>query len=99
MLNRLTLFAVLIAASLTAQQPPRPPSTPLITHNPYFSIWSNTDDLTASSTVHWTGKAQPFIGRVSVDGHPLRFMGGERSRIPAMQQTSRTVTPTHTCYT
>ncbi len=65
---------LLIAANLTAQQPPRPPSTPLITHNPYFSIWSNSDDLTASSTVHWTGKPQPLVGLVRIDGHPFRLI-------------------------
>jgi hypothetical protein len=99
MLKRITfLSTLLVLAKLTAQQPPRPPSTPLITHNPYFSIWSNTDDLTASSTVHWTGKPQPIVGLVRVDGHPFRFMGGERSGIPALHQVSRSVTPTHTRY-
>ncbi len=99
---KLQLLALLLSAtSLLGQQPqqPRPPATPLITHNPYFSIWSNTDILTDSNTVHWTGKPQPIAGLVRIDGHPFRFLGRDPRGIPAMQQTARTVTPTHTRYT
>ena len=95
------LSAVLLsAARLMGQQPatPRPPAVPLITHNPYFSIWSDTNDLTASDTRHWTGTPQPITGLVRIDGHPFRFMGEARDT-PAMQQTSLAVTPTHTRYT
>ena len=95
----LSFLTFLVATSLVAQQQVRYPSTPLITHNPYFSIWSDTDDLTASNTVHWTGKQQPITGLVRIDGHPLRFMGSSPREIPVMQQTSRAVTPTHTRYT
>ena len=93
------LTLLLSAAPLLAQQPaPRPPSTPLVTHNPYFSIWSDTDNLTDSSTVHWTGKPQPLAGLLRVDGKTMRFMGREPRDLPAMEQTSHIVTPTHTRY-
>jgi hypothetical protein len=91
----LSLFAPLLFAQ---QQPMRPPSTPLITHNPYFSIWSDTDKLTDSSTVHWTGKGQPLTGLLRVDGHTLRFMGDRPRQLPAMQQIAHAITPTHTRY-
>jgi hypothetical protein len=82
--------------SATAQQ--RPPSTPLITHDPYFSVWSNTDNLTDSDTTHWTGSAQPITGIARIDGKPYRFMGRHPNQVPAMRQTAHTVTPTHTIY-
>ena len=80
----------------------RPPAVPLITHDPYFSIWSTTDNLADSETVHWTLSAQPINGEVRIDGKPYRFMGRVPGRrpdpIPAMQQTSIAVSPTHTRY-
>ncbi len=108
-LSRLALRAllpVLFCAGLVAQQQPaaqqpateRPPAVPLITHNPYFSIWSDTNELTDSETRHWTGTPQPLLGVARIDGHPFRFMGRMRD-VPAMQQTALRVTMTHTRYT
>ena len=37
----------------------RAPAVPLITSDPYLSIWSPTDALNESSTMHWTGT---FVG-------------------------------------
>src|SRR5260370_20440488 len=95
-LTALLLLASLATLSLIAQD--RAPATPLITHDPYFSIWSNTDELTASNTRHWNGSPQPIPGLGRIDGKPYRFMGHDPLEVPAMQQTSRAVTPTHTRY-
>ena len=90
-------IAVCLSLSFAHAQE-RPPATPLITHDPYFSVWSFTDNLTGSDTVHWTGTAQPMIGIARIDGKPYRFMGRRPDRVPAMEQTVHTVAATHTIY-
>ena len=93
-------IALLIATSSQAQQTAqqRPPAVPLITHNPYFSVWSMADHLTDEPTRHWTGAEQPLTGLARIDGHAFRFMGRWPGEAQAMQQTALEITPTHTRY-
>jgi len=77
----------------------RAPATPLVVHDPYFSIWSNSDRLTGGPTRHWTGSAQQFNGIVRVDGHNYRYLGDADGAIPALSETRRSVTPTRTIIT
>ncbi len=63
----------------------RAPAVPLITVDPYFSVWSPCDRLTDDQTVHWTGSYNTLDGFVTVDGETLRFMGDSDSA-PAMEQ-------------
>jgi len=71
------LFAVGLSAMLVSAsaQERIAPSYPLITHDPYFSIWSATDQLNQSVTKHWTGAAQALTGIIKVDGVAYNFLG------------------------
>lgn len=53
----------------------RPPAYPLVTVDPYFSIWSFNDTLYNGPTRHWTGKENSLQGIVRVDGQSYYFMG------------------------
>ncbi|MBQ8162827.1 MAG: DUF4965 domain-containing protein [Clostridia bacterium] len=53
----------------------RAPAVPLITVDPYFSVWSPSDRLNFEKTVHWTGKENNIKGYVMVDGVKYLFMG------------------------
>src|SRR6478672_11076765 len=64
------------------------PAYPLITHDPYFSIWSFTDSLQASTTKHWTGSDQSMLGYLKVDGRLYRFMGQEEKVYNSLLPTS-----------
>ena len=101
-MNRFAIFIAIIVLNCAVVAPARaqlrPPSTPLIVHDPYFSVWSATDNLTDSETKHWTGASQPMAGLVRVDGNVYRFMGNAPASVPAMQQVSKTLTPTRTIY-
>ena len=52
----------------------RAPSLPLITVDPYFSVWSK-DSVNKNHTVHWTGKSNDILGYAIIDGEKFRFLG------------------------
>jgi hypothetical protein len=76
----------------------RPAATPLITCDPYFSIWSMSDRLTDDWPRHWTGAVQALDGMMRIDGHCYRVMGPAPADLPAMRQIELLVRPTRTVY-
>src|SRR4051812_25693064 len=90
-------FLILLNLSIRADTL-RPPAVPLVACDPYFSIWSQTDRLPDSDTVHWTGKPHRLSSRVQIDGKVFRVMGKDPSTVPALRQTHLEVLPTRTLY-
>ena len=72
----------------------RLPALPLITNDPYFSIWMPGDTFTAAEAIHWTGQKKPLTGHLVIDGRRFLFLG--HSAYPAMQNVDLRVTPTQT---
>jgi hypothetical protein len=57
----------------------RAPAVPLITVDPYFSIWAPDTTLNVARTMHWTGKNNQLLGTVTVDGKEYAFLGYHRN--------------------
>lgn len=74
----------------------RLPAYPLITVDPFFTIWSHSEKLYDDDAMIWYGARKRFIGTVTVDGEAFRFMG--KDELPAIPQISRKVTPYITYY-
>ncbi len=85
------LLLSLLGFQLNAQEV-RPPAVPLVTIDPYTSIWSFDDQLNASPTRHWTGRAHPLNGLVKVDDKMYQFMGAPATKlitvVPTGQKTA-----------
>ncbi|HEX8150166.1 MAG TPA: DUF4965 domain-containing protein [Pyrinomonadaceae bacterium] len=88
-----------VASAAQALAPFRPPAVPLVTHDPYFSVWSMGDRLADDRTKHWTGAPHGMVGMARVDGRAYRLMGQSFNPLPEpMPQAALEVTPTRTVY-
>jgi hypothetical protein len=94
----LALLVPLPAASAADLPPFRPPAVPLVTFDPFLSIWSPADHLNGATTEHWTRREHPLISLVRIDGKSYRLMGLEPDDLPAFTQKSVEVTPTRSIY-
>ena len=75
----------------------RPPAIPIITIDPYFTVWSPSNVLTDTDLIHWSAKPNRIKGHVTIDGEKYRFMG--TGEAPAMRQTAFEMTAAVTSYT
>ena len=103
--HALIICAVLVGGTLetSGANPPatsglRPPAVPLVTSDPYLSIWSEADHLTDESTRHWTRREHSLVSLLRVDGKVYRMMGKNPAETPAFPQTNVQVLPTRTIY-
>ena len=76
----------------------RPAAVPLVTVDPFFSIWSSSDCLYETNPVHWCGESQKIKGALLIDGKRYAFLG-EAMRYPVITQKAIDVTATATEYT
>lgn len=69
----------------------RAPAVPLITVDPYFSVWSPDTTLNAADTIHWTGAPNRLLGILNIDGQDYSFLGYHRD-LHKMRQVSLDIT-------
>ena len=95
------LFAIVLSVPwLKAQNSAlRLPATPLVSSNPYFSIWSFSDHPGADWPRHWTGTVQAMACFAKIDGKNYRLLGATHSEVPVMELKGTQLTPTRTTYT
>lgn len=103
MTTALILPVLLLQGSAVPAPPPQPaplpPAVPLITLDPYISVWSFKDRLTDDWPRHWTNTIMGLCGMVRVDGHAWRWCGMLPQGAPAAAQLSCQVDPSATIYT
>ena len=94
-----SVFAQGVQPTAGTIAPLRPPSVPLVTHDPYFSVWSNANKLYSDDTRHWTGRENRLSAMVRVDNQTFRLMGRQPEESASLPQTGVQVMPTRTIYT
>ena len=72
------------------------PAYPLITSDPYLSIWSTSDHPAHSATTHWAGARKRMSMTLTMDGVTYGLIGVRANKVAEL--TERLVTPTMTRY-
>ena len=86
------------AVGLMPEMKFRPPAVPLVTFDPYMSIWSEHNNLANHPTVYWDHRRQNLISLIRIDGKAYRLMGGEPQLSDSLHQISVDVQPLKTVY-
>ena len=69
-------FLAVLGVALTAGGATlRPPSVPIVSCDPYFSIWSGADAPNLADTEIWHGAKQPVSVEIELDGVRYRLLG------------------------
>lgn len=97
-MRSLLVFSMMAFMTPVHPQGVRPPAVPLITHDPYFSVWSFADRPQDDITRHWTGKTQGIFSMVSIDGACYRLLGRNPTDVPALGGGTVEVTATRTSF-
>ena len=80
----------------------RPAAVPLMTADPYFSVWSTSNELYSDITRHWSEKPCPILMGVYVGEEFYSMAAYDSDFVPMsnkVRQTSMKVTPLSTAYT
>ena len=79
----------------------RPVAVPLITVDPFFSVWSCNDALYGAPTQHWSGRTCPIVAGVYVDGRFHSMIAHDENGMSLNNrifQRDLQVTPTSSVY-
>jgi Domain of unknown function (DUF4965)/Domain of unknown function (DUF5127)/Domain of unknown function (DUF4964) len=83
MKKKLFIFLLLLSVKGFAQLK-QMPAYPLAVHDPYFSIWSTSDNVNESTTKHWTGTNNSLVAMLSVNGVWYKFLGNTENKLEAL---------------
>ena len=67
----------------------RPVAYPLVTVDPFFSVWSFSDKLDDTHTRHWTGRPSPLFIAVKLDGVFYPICAFDRDYVNRYNPTKR----------
>ena len=70
------------------------PAIPLITHDPFFSLWHMGKHPASDHTRHWCGIEKRLYGSVIIDGVTVRYLG--RGGRHSMKRVDTEITPLST---
>ncbi len=63
----------------------RAPAIPLITIDPYFTVWSPDETLNYAIPQHWSGLTQTLVGLAVIDSKEYTFFGYHRDKAKMKQ--------------